>query len=69
MPDSDEKRLLAMHREYQAFHILSLQRRVNNLTKAMCVYAREELGNMNFETDNEVVEYFLEFSKEEPDAQ
>ena len=35
--------------------------RRDKLEKALCAFARENLGNM-FETDGEVIEYFLSFN-------
>jgi hypothetical protein len=32
------------------------------LKKAIAIYCREELGNMCFETDQECIDYFLEFA-------
>ena len=40
------------------------EKEMKDLQKAICVYAREELGNMCFETDQEVVDYFLDYSAE-----
>lgn len=36
---------------------------IKALRNAMAIYAREELGNMSFENDQEVVDYFLEYGK------
>jgi hypothetical protein len=44
--------------------VTNLQEKNEQLRKAICIYAREELYNMNFENDDEVIEYFLEFAKE-----
>ena len=35
--------------------------RLNKIEEAICVFAREELGGMGFESDNEAIEYFLSF--------
>lgn len=35
------------------------------LRKAITIYCREELGNMCFESDQECVDYFLEFAKDD----
>ena len=45
--------------------IAELEAQNAELKLAMVVYAREELGNMCFEDDSEVVEYFLEYAKAE----
>jgi len=38
---------------------------LKKLRAAIPVYCREELGNMNFETDEECIDYFLDFAKQE----
>ncbi len=35
--------------------------RINKLEGAIACFCREELGNMNFESDQEAVDYILEF--------
>jgi len=32
------------------------------ITKAIAIFCREELGNMNFESDKEAVDYILSFA-------
>jgi hypothetical protein len=36
---------------------------VIELHKAIAIYCREELGNMNFETDEEAINYFKAFAR------
>ena len=38
---------------------------IAKLEKAICIYCREELGNMNFESDAEALEYLVEYSESE----
>ena len=35
---------------------------IEQLQVGICCYAREELGNMNFENDQEVIDYILSFA-------
>ena len=37
------------------------QAEIDRLKKAICIYAREEMGNFPFENDNDVIEYFNAF--------
>jgi hypothetical protein len=39
------------------------ENRYKKLCNALCIYAREELENMNFEWDGEVIDYFLEYMR------
>ena len=48
--------------KYREELVRPFQETILELRKAICVFAREELGNMNFETDQEVIDYFLEFA-------
>lgn len=45
--------------------IESLADEIIQLNKAICIYCREELGNMNFESDEEAINYFKSFIAEE----
>lgn len=40
-------------------------RHIGKFEKAIAIYCREELGNMNFESDKECVDYFLSFADDE----
>ncbi len=44
----------------KALSTISTQsQRIKELESAMCIFAREELGNMCFESDREAIDYFL----------
>lgn len=38
------------------------------LCRDLCIYAREELGHIEFESDDAVIEYFLGFDQEEDEG-
>jgi len=38
-----------------------LEKIKKTLESAICIYCREELSNMNFETDKEAIDYILSF--------
>ena len=42
--------------------IYNQAKKIKELEKSMCIYAREEMGDMNFDSDKEVIEYFAEFA-------
>ena len=45
-----------------ALHELrELREKLRKINIAVCVFAREELGNMNFESDEEAIEYIMSF--------
>ena len=39
-----------------------LEKRVLELEKNMCIYAREELGDKDFDSDKEAIQYFADFA-------
>ena len=36
--------------------------RIRELEKNICIYAREELGEMDFDSDKEALKYFSDFA-------
>lgn len=39
-----------------------LETEIANLRKNMCIYAREEMGGIDFDSDKDVIEYFASFA-------
>ena len=49
-----------------ALHELrELREKLRKINIAVCVFASKELGNMNFESDEEAIEYIMSFYEDE----
>ena len=42
--------------------IATMRARIEELEKDMCIYAREELGHIDFDSDKEAIKYFSDFA-------
>jgi hypothetical protein len=47
--------------EYLAFELAYTRYALAKLEVSVCCFLREELGNMNFENDQEAIDYMLSF--------
>ncbi len=42
--------------------ICDLEDEIKELEKNMCIYAREEMGEIDFDSDKDVIKYFADFA-------
>ena len=49
-------------RTWEEEHIHHLNVEIEELKKNMCIYAREEMGEIDFDSDKDVIKYFADFA-------
>ena len=42
--------------------IYAMEAKIKSLEKNMCIYAREEMGDIDFDSDKDVIKYFADFA-------